>query len=111
MKNSLVGARYRDKPERIAESLTDLQVAMRGLGPQAGSEQPGTAQGLAAFARLCSVFLRKLVIGDRSGRDSRLLDKTVMGSLKFRFQPGGGFRRSIAAPSRQDGLSVPAYSN
>lgn len=87
MEKSLVGARYRAKPERIAEALTDLQLAMRGLGPQAGDERPASAQGIASFARLCSVFLRKLVLGDRSGRDSRLLDKTVMSDLKFSFQP------------------------
>ena len=86
---SLVGGRYKDKKERISEALTDLQVAIRGLGTENSGPYEGRemAQILGAFARMCSVFLRKLVLGDRSGSKSRLLDETVMESLEFYFQP------------------------
>lgn len=45
------------------------------------------AQMLGALARICFVFLRKLVLGNRGESNSRLLDETVMESLNFDFQP------------------------
>ena len=86
---SLVGGRYKDKKERISEVLTDLQVAIRGIGTETSEPYEGRemAQILGALARMCSVFIRKLVLGDRGGSKSRLLDETVMESLEFHFQP------------------------
>ena len=86
---SLVGGRYKDKKERISEALADLQVTIRGLGTESFELYKGreVAQMLGALARMCSVFLRKLVLGDRGESKSRLLDETVMESLEFRFQP------------------------
>ena len=61
----------RDKQERIREALTDLKLAIDGcIAQQSG--QPG--QAIAAFARACSVFLRKMVIEDRR---TRLLDADI----------------------------------
>ena len=86
---SLIGGRSKDKKERISEALTDLQIAIRGLGTESYGPCEGheMAQMLGAFARICSVFLRKLVLGSRGKGNSRLLDKTVMESLNFDFQP------------------------
>ena len=86
---SLVGGRRKDKRERISESLKDLQLSLLGLRTESPREYEGRemAQVLGAFARLCSVFLRKLVLGDRGDRNTRLLDDTVMESLAFRFPP------------------------
>ena len=86
---SLIGGRSKDKKERISEALTDLQIAIRGLGTESYGPCDGRemAQMLGAFARMCSVFLRKLVLGNRGRGNSRLLDKTVMESLNFDFQP------------------------
>ncbi len=88
-RGSLIGGRDKDKKERISEALSDLQIAIRGLGKEDSGPYEGRemAQMLGAFARMCSVFLRKLVLGDRSGNRSRLLDETVMDSLEFDFQP------------------------
>ena len=40
---------------------------------------------LGAFARTCSVFLRKTVLGDHDRRETRLLDSRVLGSIGLRF--------------------------
>ena len=86
---SLVGGRYKDKKERISETLSDLQLSIGGFGagPAKRYEEREPAQVLGAFARLCSLFLRKLVLGDRRNSKSRLLDEPVMESLEFRFPP------------------------
>lgn len=86
---SLVGGRYKDKKERISETLSDLQLFIGGLGARPAKRYEGAelAQTLGAFARQCSLFLRKLVLGDRGNGKSRLLDETVMDSLDFRFPP------------------------
>ena len=86
---SLVGGKHRDKKARISETLNELQLSIGGLGagPARRYEGREPAQVLGAFARLCSVFLRKLVLGDRGNGKTRLLDETVMESLEFRFPP------------------------
>ena len=86
---SLVGGRHKDKKERITEVLSDLQLAIGGFGTQATGqcERPDLPQALGALARMCSVFLRKLVLGDHGKRTTRLLDDAVMESLELRFQP------------------------
>lgn len=86
---SLVGGRHKDKKQRISESLKDLQLSLLGLRTESPREYEGRemAEVLGAFARLCSVFLRKLVLGDRGDGRTRLLDDTVMESLEFRFPP------------------------
>ena len=86
---SLVGGRHKDKKERITEALSDLQLAIGGLGTQTTEQQERNdlPQVLGALARMCSVFLRKLVLGDRGVRKTRLLDDAVMESLQLRLQP------------------------
>ena len=86
---SLVGGKHKDKKARISETLSDLQLSIAGLGTGSAKRYEGRepAQVLGAFARLCSVFLRKLVLGDRGNGKTRLLDETVMESLEFRFPP------------------------
>ena len=88
MTGSLVGGRHGDKKERIAEVLTDLHLAICGFGTEVGQhERRDLPQTLGALARLSSVFLRKLVLGDRSNRKTRLLDDVVMESLSLHLQP------------------------
>lgn len=41
----------------------------------------------ASLARMCSVFLRKLVLGEGGNRKARLLDDSVIGSLEMGLQP------------------------
>ena len=89
VKGSLVGGRVKDKKERITEALSDLQLAIGGLGTQSTGqyERRDLAQVMGALARMCSVFLRKLALGDRNMRRTRLLDDAVMDSLELRLKP------------------------
>ena len=95
LRESLVGVRSKDKRERTTEALTDLQVAIRGLRPQTPGQyvEGELVQVLGTFARMCSIFLRKLVLGDMGRRDSRLLDDAVMSTVSFGFQPVRRMRR------------------
>lgn len=98
---SLVGGRHKDKQERILETLSELQISIGSLATPPAERYEGRepAQILGAFARLCSVFLRKLVLGDRGISRTRLLDDTVMESLEFHLPPlrriPGEARRTI----------------
>ncbi len=86
---SLVGGRHKDKKERITEVLSDLQLAIGGFGTQTTGqyERRDLPQVLGALARMSSIFLRKLVLGDRGDRTTRLLDDEVLESLQLRLQP------------------------
>lgn len=86
---STIGGSYRDKKPLISEALSDMQLALRGFGLRTEGlhEVENIAQKLGAFARLSSVFVRKLVLGDKGNRETRLLDETVLDSLDLRFQP------------------------
>ena len=86
---SLIGGRHKDKKERITEALSDLQLAIGGFGTPATGQQErhDLPQVLGALARMCSVFLRKLVLGDHGVKTTRLLDDVVMESLELRLQP------------------------
>ena len=87
MKGTTVAGRHRDKRERITESVADLRLACEGafslIGQEADPRQHG--QWLAALARACSVFLRKMVIGDRDDPATRLLDDEVLGLMGIGF--------------------------
>ena len=67
--------------------MADLQLGIGGLSIQIGTECDGKrwADTLGAFARTCSVFLRKTVLGDNKRRETRLLDDRVLGSIGLRF--------------------------
>ena len=86
---SLIGGRHKDKKERITEALSDLHLAIGGFGMPATGQQErrDLPQVLGALARMCSVFLRKLVLGDHGVKTTRLLDDAVMESLELRLQP------------------------
>ena len=68
---SFVFVRDRNQEERIREALNDLHLAIQGLAVHPSVDW---GQSIAAFARACSIFLRKTVIGDRNDRSTRLLD-------------------------------------
>ena len=86
---SLIGGRHKDKKQRITEALSDLQLVIGGFGTPATGQQErhDLPQVLGALARMCSVFLRKLVLGDHGVKTTRLLDDVVMESLELRLQP------------------------
>lgn len=79
---SLLTGRHRDKAERISETMSDLQLAIQGCSAQLmQSDQPGQfGQSVAAFARACSIFLRKMVTDE-----DRLLDDYICQSVQISF--------------------------
>ena len=86
-KGSVIGGISKEKTARITDAMADLQLGVDGLRSQLSDEEDGNrwAHALSAFARTCSVFLRKTVLGDHDRRESRLLDDRVLGSIAFRF--------------------------
>ena len=87
---SQVAGRYKGKKERINEAMSDLQLVLEGYRTQIDQseqlDQPGLSQqSAAAFARACSIFLRKLVIGDRNEPKTRLLDNEICQTLEIKF--------------------------
>ena len=88
VKGSLIGGIPKLKTARITEAMTDLQLAMDGLRSQPpGDDGDRWVRTLGAFARTCSVFLRKTVLGDFGRRESRLLDDHVLNSTGLTFDP------------------------
>lgn len=83
-RGSKVAGRYKDKRERIHEAVCDLKLAVDGIIVQLG--QPDQfdqlSQSAAALARACSIFLRKMVLGDRGDPKTRLLDDEIAQSLE-----------------------------
>ena len=85
-KGTPVAGMHKDKFERIADTVSDLRLACEGvysLGER--SIRSDRWQWLAAFARACSVFLRKMVIGDRDNPKTRLLDDEMTETLGLSF--------------------------
>lgn len=81
-----VAGRHKDKLERIAETACDLELACQGAFSLAQqSEQSDRGRWVAALARACSMFLRKMVIGDRDDASTRLLDDSVVETLGISF--------------------------
>ena len=101
---SLIGGFSRDKLGRITEALQDMQLAVNGMAMQFGNS--GTGQGeawataMAAFARACSMFLRKTVLGDFGRRERRLLDDDVLRALGLRFHRLVTIPRELRRPIR-----------
>lgn len=87
-RGSSVAGRYKDKKERIQEAMCDLKLAIDGIGIQLSqSENPDQFQQTsAAFARACSIFLRKMILGDWDDPKTRLLDDEIIQSLDLRFE-------------------------
>ena len=74
----------RDKPTRILETMIDLRVAIEGcIALQTAYTQGET---IKALARACSIFLRKLVLGDRGDRRTRLLSDDICEEANLRFR-------------------------
>lgn len=96
---SVIGGRHREKAARITEAMSDLQLGVDGLTSRLAAPTDGAlfVEALQTFARTCSVFLRKTVLGDRSRRDTRLLDDRVLASLDLVFPP----LRKIPAEDRR----------
>ena len=86
-KGSQVSGRYKDKRERINEAMCDLKLAIDGIGAQStqSEEFDQLPQSAAALARACSIFLRKMVIGDMNKANTRLLDSEMAQALDMKF--------------------------
>ena len=87
VKDSVIGGRPKEKTARITDAMTDLQLGIDGLRSQLSGVCDGNrwAHSLGAFARICSVFLRKTVLGDHDRRETRLLDDRILGSVGLQF--------------------------
>ena len=84
---------HRDKAERIQEAIIDLQLVIDGCDVQPRSRY---SDAVASLARHCSLFLRKMVLGD--DRNQRLLDEDFcrMAGLRFdRIWRVSGDRRTL----------------
>ena len=79
---SSVFVKDRGQEERIREALNDLHLAIQGLIAHPSVDW---RQSIAALARICSIFLRKTVIGDRNDRRTRLLDDEFCQKADFGF--------------------------
>ena len=89
-RGTLVTGRHKDKKERISEAMCDLRLAIDGVRVQFAQpeqlEHPDQfQQSVAALARACSIFLRKIVIGDQNKPRTRLLDDETSQSLGIKF--------------------------
>ena len=72
-----------DRVAKVREVMEDLQMAIDGYISQTGGVSPvpedeatfrQTFDRLGVFARSCSIFLRKLVLGETGRKGTRLLD-------------------------------------
>ena len=86
---SRVGGQHKDKKQRITEALSDLQLVLSGMasGGEGRRNADEMIQVTASLARACSVFLRKVVLGEARNREARLLDDGVLESLEMHLQP------------------------
>ena len=84
---SVIGGMSKDKFGRITEALQDIQLSIDGLRMQLAEANDGARfpTTLATFARSCSMFLRKTVLGDYGKRETRLLDDRVLATTGLRF--------------------------
>ena len=95
-KGTQVAGRHKDKGERIAETASDLELACEGAFSLAQrTDRSDRGRWVAALARACSVFLRKMVIGDRDNPSTRLLDDNVVQTF------GIGFDRLRRIPAER----------
>ena len=84
---SIIGGLHKDKLSRITEAMADLQLGISGVHKQLDGVIYGKrwAQGMEAFARTCSIFLRKTVLGDSGRRETRLLNDQILETTGLRF--------------------------
>ena len=102
---SPVGGRHKEKGERITDAMKDLQLGLDGLRTQLSGPCDGAqmAQALRAFARTCSLFLRKTVLGDHGRRETRLLDDRVLATMD---SPFARLRKIPASERREIRVSL-----
>ena len=86
-KGSVIGGIAKEKTARITEAMADLKIGIDGVRSQLDgvSDEESYAQAMEAFARTCSIFLRKTVLGDRGQRETRLLDEHILEITGLRF--------------------------
>ena len=85
-KGTPVAGRFRNKADRIAETVWDLELACEGaFSLIRRTAQNDWGKWSAALARACSVFLRKMVIGERNDSATRLLEDNVIRSYGIDF--------------------------
>lgn len=91
---SVIGGVRKEKTEWITDAIADLHLAINGLKtqlPGKSNELPTEddsnqrVDAIGAFARTCSLFLRKTVLGNRDNRETRLLDDRVLELISLRF--------------------------
>ena len=87
----------RDKQERVQEAVTDLQLAIDGYIAQQSDHSGLSRSPMAALARHCSVFLRKMVLEDRW---TRLLDDDICRTAEV------GFSRIRTVPEDRRTVSL-----
>ena len=101
MKGTQVAGRHKDRSERIAEAVSDLELVCEGAYSLARrTERADRVRWSAALARACSVFLRKMVIGDRNDPATRLLDDQILQTF------GVGFARLRKIESQRRTLEI-----
>ena len=86
-KGSLLTGKHKSKEERILETMYDLHLVIEGCeGLSDNFGKANTFQHLnGAIAHACSIFLRKMVLGDRGNAKTRLLDDEITKSLGLTF--------------------------
>ena len=84
---SVVGGMSKDKLGPITEAMEDIQLSIDGLRMRLGDMTDGArfATSVATFARSCSVFLRKTVLGNYGKSETRLLDDRLIETIDLRF--------------------------
>ena len=84
-----ITGQHKDKKQRLSEALCHLRLVLAGVVSLGEGRRDGVeiAQIVGTLARACSVFLRKLVLGEPRDREARLLDDNVLASLNLRLQP------------------------
>ena len=75
----------RDNLTRIQETMIDLQVVVEGCVALQSTYYKG--ETVKALARACSMFLRKLVLGDRGEKKTRLLNDEICKQANLFFSP------------------------
>ena len=86
-----------DKRERIQRTVDDLRLTIDGCIARTPEQLDHT---IPAFARACSIFLRKMVIGDRGEGGTRLLDGAICGEAEFDFD------RIRRVPRERESVSI-----
>ena len=100
-KGTQVAGRHRDKAERIAETVCDLELACEGaFSLTQRTARSDRGRWGATLARACSVFLRKMVIGDWNDPSTRLLDDSVVRTF------GIGFDKLRRIPAERRTIEV-----